>query len=317
MLKSDINETNDKETKQKNPIREAANKLGKAKQINNAYNIVINGIDTHIPINLPIAIIGEKGSGKTTLIRSIIETTNKKIYNNIYFIYSSLTSDLVLPTNITKIDVNDCETFLSILFEAKSIFNSYCRFFKSLDFKRLQALYDNGKLKDEDILKYVDNNIMKYNKVMLKTINDPHVKIDKIISTGEKIIKKFSNKFYIDNYQIDGLKYNARDAVIIDDIAIASKILFRSVKDNPIYEYLTLTRHMRLMVCFAGQQIEQVPKSIRREIMCWIVSKNTNLELLKGILSKDVLRDIIEKQKEIDKYEFVVFNMIDGETNKI
>ena len=74
---------------------------------------------------------------------------------------------------------------------------------------------------------------------------------------------------------------------------------------------------MRLMVCFAGQQIEQVPKSIRREIMCWIVSKNTNLELLKGILSKDVLRDITEKQKEIDKYEFVVFNMIDGETNKI
>ena len=51
--------------------------------------------------------------------------------------------------------------------------------------------------------------------------------------------------------------------------------------------------------------------------MCWIVSKNTNLELLKGILSKDVLRDIKEKQKEIEKYEFVVFNMIDGETNKI
>ena len=37
MLKSDINETNDKETKQKNPIREAANKLGKAKQINKIY----------------------------------------------------------------------------------------------------------------------------------------------------------------------------------------------------------------------------------------------------------------------------------------
>ena len=90
MLKSDLNESKETNIKQNNPIRETANKLGKAKQINNAYNIVINGIDTHIPINLPIAIIGEKGSGKTTLIRSIIETTNKKIYNNIYFIYSSL-----------------------------------------------------------------------------------------------------------------------------------------------------------------------------------------------------------------------------------
>lgn len=308
-----------KNTKQedKNPIRKIADKISKDNQINNAYNIVINGVDTHIPINLPIAIIGEKGSGKTTLIRSIIETTNKKVYNNIYFIYSSLTSDLVLPTDIIKIDVNDCETFLSVLFEAKSIFNSYCKFFKSLDFKKLQALYNNGKLTEEDILKHIDNNIIKYNKTALNKITDPHIKIDKIIETGEKILKKFGNKFYIDNYEINGFKYNARDAVIIDDIAIASKILFRSVKDNPIYEYLTLTRHMRLMVCFAGQQIEQVPKSIRREIMCWILSKNTNLELLKGVLSKDVLKNIETKQQELDKYEFVIFNMIDGETNTI
>ena len=308
-----------KNTKQedKNPIRKIADKISKDNQINNAYNIVINGVDTHIPINLPIAIIGEKGSGKNTLIRSIIETTNKKVYNNIYFIYSSLTSDLVLPTDIIKIDVNDCETFLSVLFEAKSIFNSYCKFFKSLDFKKLQALYNNGKLTEEDILKHIDNNIIKYNKTALNKITDPHIKIDKIIETGEKILKKFGNKFYIDNYEINGFKYNARDAVIIDDIAIASKILFRSVKDNPIYEYLTLTRHMRLMVCFAGQQIEQVPKSIRREIMCWILSKNTNLELLKGVLSKDVLKNIETKQQELDKYEFVIFNMIDGETNTI
>lgn len=308
-------ETKTKETK--NPIRKIADNINKDNQTNNAYNIKINGVDTHIPINLPIAIIGEKGSGKTTLIRSIIDATNKKIYNNIYFIYSSLTSDLVLPTNITKIDVNDCETFLNVLFEAKSIFNSYCKFFKSLDFKKLQVLYDNGKLTDEDILKHIDNNIIKYNKIAINKITDPHTKIDKIIETGEKILKKFGNKFYIDNYEMNGFKYNDRDAIIIDDIAIASKMLFLGIKDSPIYEYLTLTRHMRLMVCFAGQQIEQIPKSIRREIMCWIVSKNTNLELLKGILSRDVIKSIERTQTELDKYEFAIFNMIDGETNKI
>ena len=48
MLKSDLNESKETNIKQNNPIRETANKLGKAKQINNAYNIVINGIDTHI-----------------------------------------------------------------------------------------------------------------------------------------------------------------------------------------------------------------------------------------------------------------------------
>ena len=46
--------------------------------------------------------------------------------------------------------------------------------------------------------------------------------------------------------------------------------------------------------------------------MCWIISKNTNTELLKGVLSKDTLRQINQQQTELDKFEFVVYNMIDG-----
>lgn len=295
-----------------NPFRKYANKIADRKNKNNPYNIILDGEDTHIPINLPTAIIGEKGSGKTTLIKSIIETTNKKIFNNIYFIYSSLTADQVLPNNVIKIDVNDCDEFLNMLFAAKSIFNSYCKFFKSLDFKTIQAKYNQHKLTEDDILKYVDNNIIKYNKTIINTVKDAHQKIDSIIDMGSKIIEKFSKEFFIGSYKINGFKYDSRDAIIIDDIAIAAKILFRQIKDNPLYEYLTLTRHMRLFILFAGQQIEQVPKTIRREIMCWIISKNTNTELLKGVLSKDTLRQINQHQTELDKFEFVVFNMIDG-----
>ena len=99
-----------------NPLRNIANKLADKKNKNNPYNIYINKQDTHIPINLPVSIIGEKGSGKTTLIKAIVEATNKTVFNNIYFIYSSLTSDQVLPNNVIKIDVNDCDDFLSMLF---------------------------------------------------------------------------------------------------------------------------------------------------------------------------------------------------------
>lgn len=300
-----------------NPLRNIANKLADKKNKNNPYNIYINKQDTHIPINLPVSIIGEKGSGKTTLIKAIVEATNKTVFNNIYFIYSSLTSDQVLPNNVIKIDVNDCDDFLSMLFASKSIFNSYSRFFKSLNFKTLQAKYNERKLTEEDIFKHIDNNIIKYNKTALNALKDPHIKIDKIVDTGIKIIEKFAKPFFIGPYRMNGFKYNDRDAIIIDDIAIAAKILFKQIKDNPIYEYLTLTRHMRLFVLFSGQQIEQVPKSIRREIMCWIISKNSNLELLKGILSKETLREIQDKQRELKKFEFVVYNMFEGTIDKI
>lgn len=301
----------------KNPIREHANKIAGKHTNNNAYNIIIDGRDTHIPINLPVAVIGEKGSGKTTLIKSIIETTEHKIFNNIYFIYSPLTTDLTLPASVIRVDINECENFLMTLFESKTIYNSYIRFFKSLDFKKLQAKYEQGKLTLDDIYKYVDNNIIKYNKGVIYAIDSPNEKVDAIINTGEKIISKFSNPFYIGNYKINGFKFNDRDAVIIDDIAIASKILFKHIKDNPIYEYLTLTRHMRLFVLFAGQQIEQIPKSVRREVMCWLLSKSTNTELLKGVLSSSTINAIIREQQDIGKYEFVLYNMIDGDVSRI
>ena len=296
--------------KDKNPLRVYADKLAKKKNKNDINNIIIDNFNTNIPVNLPTAIIGEKGSGKTTLIKSIVEMTNKKVFNNIFFIYSDISDNTV--GDVIKIDVKDCLEFLSVYFASKSIYNSYIDFFKSLNFDKLQKLYNNGKLTEDDILLNVNNNIVKYNKDAFNKIDDPKLKIDNIIETGEKIIKKFSNTFYIGSYRINGFKPDDRDAVIIDDIAIAGKFLFTHIKDNIIYEYLTLTRHMRLFILFAGQQVEQIPKALRREIMAWILSKNTNIDLLNGVLNKDVIRRIQDKQQLIGRFEFVLYNTVDG-----
>lgn len=302
-------------TKDKNPIRVYADKLAKKKNKNNVSNITINGFDTNIPVNLPTAIIGEKGSGKTTLIKSIIEMTNKRVFNNIFFIYSDLSDQSI--DGVIKIDVKECEEFLNVYFSSKSIYNSYIDFFKSLNFDRLQKLYNAGKLTEDDILGNVNNNIVKYNKDTFNKIDDPKTKIDNIIEVGEKIINKFSKPFYIGSYRINGFKPDDRDAVIIDDIAIAGKYLFKHIKDNTIYEYLTLTRHMRLFILFAGQQVEQIPKPLRREIMAWILSKNTNLDLLNGVINTDTLKRIYNKQQLIGKFEFVIYNSVDGVIDKI
>jgi len=292
-----------------NPLRKLANDLADTEHKNNINNIFINNQDTNIPNNLPTAIIGDKGSGKSTMIKAIMEGSMKEgIFNHIYFIYSSLSWDEELPTYITKIDINNCDEFLANLFEIKTIFNSYLKLFEAMSNKQ----WDDNEIDLDNFLAECDNNVIKYNQDVVNSGMDAHVVIDKIINTGDKIIQKFSKDFYIGNVKVEGLKKDERDAIIIDDIAIAAKVLFRQIKDNPLYEYLTLTRHMRLFVLFAGQQIEQIPKTIRREIMCWLISKNSNIELLQGVLSKRTLTEIENKQTMLQKYEFVLFNCVDG-----
>lgn len=296
---------NSKEKIPMNPLREYANKIADKKNKNKTHNIEIDGKDTHIPNNLPVAIIGNKGSGKSTLLKSIMELTYNKVFNHIYFVYSPLTWDEELPSYITRIDVNNCEEFLTQLFEAKTIFNSYVKFFNSLDFKTFGNFFDK-----------MDNNVAKYNQDIINSGMNNEEKIDKIIDLGYKLIKKFSKDFYIGNVKIDGFKPDDLDALIIDDIAIASKILFKSIKDNDLYTYFTLTRHMRLFVCLAGQQIDQIPKHLRREIMAWLVSKNTTLELLNGVIPLETIKRIESEQIKLQPFQFVIYNSVDGYIGK-
>ena len=310
------NEESDKVTKEKlapNPFREMANDLADEGSKNKTHNIEINGVDTHIPFNLPTALIGDKGSGKTTLIKSLMKLTHENgIFQHIFFIYSPLTWDEELPGYITRVDVNDSDGFLATLFESKAIYNSYFKFFKSLDFKLIEKLADEGKLTEEEFTKHMDNNIVKYNKDIYNTDMNPNEKLDKIITVGEKLLKAFSKPFKIGNILVPGFRADDMDAIIIDDVAIAAKYLFRKIRDNPLYEYLTLTRHMRLFILFSGQQVEQIPKTMRREIMCWMVSKNTTLELLRGVLTPSAIDRIEKEQERLEKYHFVVYNCVDG-----
>ena len=291
-------------TMHQNPFRSYANKIADPNDKNKTSNIVINNVDTHIPNNVPIAIIGDKGSGKTTLLKSIMELCHDNdIYTHIYFIYTTLSLDQELPKYVIGINVNEAEEFISNLFEIKSIFNSYYKLFHSMTEKQLEKLD----------LEHIDNNILKYNSGIINSDMDDKTKVEKIIDTGEKILKTFTKPFRLGSVTIPGIHYNDMDCLVIDDIAIAAKIIFKRITDNPLYEYFTLTRHMRLSIIMAGQQIEQLPKMLRRETQCWILSKNTNLELLRGVLQQQTIKNIISKQQSLtQKYEFVLYNVVDG-----
>ena len=151
------------EEKKINPLRVEADRIADTKHKNKSANIEINGYDLNIPINLPSAIIGDKGSGKTTLIKSLINLCEKnKIFDKIFFIYSPRTWDEELPTNVIKIDINDALKFLSSYFEIKAIYNSYINYFKNVNLKDIEQKENRNKLTEDDFLRMTDNNIIKY-----------------------------------------------------------------------------------------------------------------------------------------------------------
>lgn len=299
-----------------NPLRTVAAKLAETNHKNDTEELTgPKGQTTHINNNVPLAIIGDKGSGKTTMIKALIDTMHNVKENgfvSIYYIYTTLSLDLDLPEYVVCIDINRAESFLTSLFEIKSIYNSYVVFFDKL---QKSGLLD--KIEDENdkelarVLSLADNEIIRYNQDVVNSGLETAVVVDKIIETGERLVKKFSKPFSLDSVRVPAMRKDQRDCIIIDDVAIAGKLLFKSLKDNDIYEYLTLSRHMRLLVIFAGQQVEQLPKPIRREIMTWMFSKNTTLSLLDGVISLNARKRIEEVQGRLKRYEFVIYNAYD------
>lgn len=292
---------------------------------NDVQNILIGKEDTGIPVNLPCAIIGDKGSGKTTLVKTLMDQTQRKIFQHIYFIYSNLSFDDSEDSFVTKVNVDQSEDFLTELFRIKSIFFSY----SNLIMKLKKITEDENRKTDkasliDDFLKCCDTTVVKENSTDINKLqyymkfptrdfaDESNNIIDGIISKATKTVSELRKPFQILNVKINGISLDERDAIIIDDIAIAAKILFKQMKESSIYKYLTLTRHMRLFILFSGQQIDQIPKFIRREIMCWLFSKNTSLELLKGIIPIEKIKEIERNQAKLDRYEFVCYSFIDG-----
>ena len=302
---------------QQHPLRTVANELAKGKHADDTENIIIDGVDTKIPNNLPVAIIGEKGSGKTTLIKALIEKTQGTTFQHIIYIYSNGNMNEELPPDVIKVNVNNALSFLSLLFEAKALFISYYKFFRSLDFKKLNEKNEKGELTDTDIMKSCDNVIYKYNESTINSKLQPVDKFDKVVDVGVKTLKSFSQPFFIDNILMSPLSPHDLDALFIDDIAIASEILFTNIKNNKLYEYFTISRHVHMFICLAGQQIDQIPKFMRKEIMAWILSKNTQLERLDGVIQKSQIKKIITEQQKLQGYEFLLFNLQTGEMSTI
>lgn len=138
--------------------------------LNVAQNIVIDGQDTNIPLNVPTFIVAAKNGGKSTLISTLINAEKvNNVYKRIIYIYTDHVDSTLADqchVQILRIPLDHSIEFIRTYFKRKSEFISWTKF---LDVNLKNGLINTAlnpkdeKIKLSDLTtQYTDNIIDSY-----------------------------------------------------------------------------------------------------------------------------------------------------------
>lgn len=267
-------------------------------------NIPYKGVDSNIPYNLPTAIIGAKGTGKSTMITVMLKAFGD-MFKYIIYIYSEhvdTTLSQLYHGKLLRIPMNQSAAFLQKYLSLKTEFMSWCKLF--------QAGYDSDRSNKSLVKLYCDNVIDAYIR------DHPNVSL---WSTAVEYLKVHMQPFKIvindTTYLLDGFDENQHDMLIVDDIGVANELFPPRAVMSPLYKYITISRHVLLCSIFAGQDIMQLPRYMRKEINTWLFGYGIDINDINetNIPSKKA-KEIIQKYNEVEPYMFIGYN---GVNNKI
>lgn len=273
-------------------------RLGTSNSLTVAQNIIIDGIDTLIPKNLPTFIIGSKNSGKSTFISTLINACAcNEVYARVFYVsgdHVDSTMAASCKVNIIRVPLQQSIELLTQFFKIKTEYMSWVNYLT--------------------IESYTDN--------VIDTFCRNH-KQDNPKQHAEKFLLRYSQPFTIKvdttEYQISGLRYNQYDQLIIDDVGTAKAYLFpSSVNKSPIYRFLTISRHLLLGTIIAGQDIKQLELYARKEMNTWMFGIGISItEIANTQIPKNKQNEIIEKYPDLEKYHFILYNGINGEVQVV
>lgn len=109
-------------------------KISQNTSVNVAQNIIIDGVDTNIPRNVPTFIVGSKNAGKSTVISALIsaEKTNDT-YTRIIYIYTDHVDSTLAETcheQLIRVPLNQSINFISDFFKIKAEYFSWIHFLR-------------------------------------------------------------------------------------------------------------------------------------------------------------------------------------------
>lgn len=226
-------------------------------------NIHNNEQSTIFPLNTPFAIVGQKGSGKTYLMSSIIQFAYKnKNINRVIYIYADNVDNTIiraLPrTAIMLVPKELASMFLNKYLKKKTKFTSCFNFLKSyLSYKKVHK--NEPELDD-----------LYYDNLLNSIIKDKQLKsINQIKSYCNKVITKYMNNTQLNFmngryvYNLGRFTVNDFDMIVIDDIAQFETLFGTTRNNSPIYKYFTITRQNKTTFYMTAQEIKQIPRMLR------------------------------------------------------
>lgn len=320
-------------------------------KLNAAQNIIIDGEDTFIPLNLPTCLASSKGGGKSTAIVTLINAEKKNdVYARIIYICTDHVDSTLAETcheTLIRVPVAQAVDFIVQYFKIKAEYMSWIKFLNhnysaGLITETFKVTKDNIGI--NDLLRvYTDNivdvyvrntlNINKTKKGLTANIYDQFNPIQRIDNSPEShimnptarlldyattFIDKYSKKFEIvvqdTTYHIDPLQYDQYDQLIIDDVGVAAPYLFPTTPGKSVlYRYLTISRHILLGTIIACQDIMQLPRYVRKEINTYLFGIGLDIETVTQTnIPKNKQREIINDYSSLKQYDFILYNGIDG-----
>lgn len=270
---------------------------------------------TLFPLNTPCTFVGQKGSGKTYLLASVVQYAYRnKLIKRLFYIYAE-NIDTTLSRAIPKkfmyaIPKTIASQFLIKFLRKKTKFTSCFNFIES--YKHL-----NGKHKmDEKI-----DNIPIYWDNLLDSIskNKRLQLLGQMIKYAERVVNKymrgtqltFNGKYH---YNLGRFSVDDFDMIILDDIAQFQDLFGERRNKSELYPYFTITRQNKTTFYLTAQEVKQLPKMFREMLGAIVLLNGTNMNDIDELkLDRDVINLFKQEFLTLKNHEGILYNFNDKE----
>ena len=147
-------------------------KISQNTSLNVAQNIIIDGVDTNIPRNVPTFIVGSKNAGKSTVISALISAEKiNNTYTRIIYIYTDHVDSTLAETcheQLIRVPLNQSINFITDFFKIKAEYFSWIHF--------LRHNIESGILNEDFRLNNPDTDISLMLRVYTDNVIDAFVR---------------------------------------------------------------------------------------------------------------------------------------------